>query len=245
MTTTTRTIAAQQRQQGAAAIEAIIVSAVLIPLVLAGLQIALAYNAKSVLNYATFEAARAGAVQHGAAQPMKEALARHLLPLYGGGTDAQALAVSYAKTWADLKLPVSASSLSGAGLKLDILSPTKEAFDDFGFDASKGVRALPNSHLKYRDTSVGRTSGVSIQDANLLKIKVTYGYRLFVPLANKMIARTLTWADPANAAYYESDPPRLPIQATATVRMQSPAHFSDNQSFSNSGKSGSVPASKP
>jgi hypothetical protein len=48
---------------------------------------------------------------------------------------------------------------------------------------------IPNDSLMYRDPSIppAATSGVNIQDANLLKIHVHYCYSMYVPLANKVI----------------------------------------------------------
>ncbi len=229
------------KQRGAGAVEVIAVAGVLIPLTLAGVQVALMYNAKNVLNNATFEAARVGAVENAKIAPMKEALTRNLVPLYGGGTDAGELAFSYGNAFLDLKKPVTASEHSGAGVKIEVLNPTKQAFKDFGYDDPNGERAIPNSHLKYRERSVGEDSGVNIQDANLLKIKVTYGYRLFVPLVNKVIGHAMAAIDPANSLYYLSDPPRLPIEATATVRMHSKAYLADNASYEPGSGGGAVP----
>lgn len=231
----------KNKQRGAGAIEIVAIAAALIPLSLAGVQVALMYNAKGVLNNATFEAARVGAVENAKVEPMKEALARNLIPLYGGGTDATSIAKSYGTAYLDLKAPATGSALSGAGLKVEVLNPTKQAFVDFGHDDTNGNRAIPNSHLKYRERDIGSHSGVNIQDANLLKIKVTYGYRLFVPVVNKVIGQAMAIIDSENSAYYLADPPRIPIEATATVRMHSPAYLADNVSFEPGNGGGTIP----
>ena len=70
---------------------------------------------------------------------------------------------------------------------------------------------FPNAHLKRRSNCCWPTSQVSLQDANLLKIEVTYGYRLERP-DQPRIAAAMQVADPANALYYQADPIRLPIQ---------------------------------
>lgn len=222
--------------RGAAVTELLVVLLALAPISLGALQLALVYNAKTTLNYAAFEAARAGAVANARRAPMQAALARSLIPLYGGGSDASSLIQSQVKAFADVQLPVVPNSNVGSGTRIDILSPSEQAFADFGVDID-GQRQLPNDNLKYRPRTIGARSGVNIQDANLLKIKVTYGYKLFVPVVNRLVARTLELADPANAAYYRADPPRLPIVATATVRMHTPA-FPDNNA---SAPGGTVP----
>ncbi len=227
-----------RRQRGAGAVEVIIGLAALLPVAFGVVQVGLIYEAKSLLENATFEAARAGAVSHAKKTPMREALARNLVPLYGGGSTVGELGTSYGKAWLDTIRP---AILNGAGAKITILNPTKAAFDDFD-DPNTDVVEIPNDHLKYRDRSVGPTSGVNIQDANLLKIKITYGYRLYVPLVNKLIAKTLTFLDPEDAAYYQADPPRLPITAVATVRMHTPArHHDETADESEGGGGGTVP----
>ena len=63
---------------------------------------------------------------------------------------------------------------------IEILSPTSDAFEEH----NNGV-AIPNDNLMYRPTTV--KGGVSVQDANLLKIRVSYCFKLVVPLVNKLI----------------------------------------------------------
>tara|TARA_Y100001934_G_scaffold283832_1_gene407667 strand:- start:10994 stop:13237 length:2244 start_codon:yes stop_codon:yes gene_type:complete len=190
---------------------------------LGAVQIALNYKTKALVNSATFQAARIGAMENAQKEPMKKELARHLTMMYGStNTGLLDMQRAFQNAYEDLTKPLLPNSSSGAGLKIDIINPTTEAFQDFGVEVDDQVQ-IPNSHLKARSREVGESSGVNIQDANLLKIKVTYGYRMYVPIASQMIAKILTLADPENAAYYKAVPPRLPIESTALVRMQSPA----------------------
>lgn len=77
--------------------------------------------------------------------------------------------------------------------------------------------------------AVGEASGEDIQDANLLKIQVVYGYKLIVPLVGPLIVKAFREYGfrPAGAdqgmveKMYDHD--RIPLTATATVRMQTPA----------------------
>jgi hypothetical protein len=213
------------RQRGAASLEFWVVCLALLPLVLGSFQGVLLYNAKSVLNQATFEAARIGAVQHAQVAPMQAELARRLAGFYGPTNSAQAYPQAYAKALTDITTPVTPDQRVGSGTTIRILNPTREAFNDFGEDLD-GKRQIPNHHLKRRDTAVGPTSSVNIQDANLLKLEVTYGYRMTVPIAAPLIAAVMQIADPAHAAYYQASPPRLPLKASALVRMHSPAWLS-------------------
>jgi hypothetical protein len=213
------------RQRGAASLEFWVVCLALLPLVLGSFQGVLLYNAKSVLNQATFEAARIGAVQHAQVAPMQAELARRLAGFYGPTNSAQAYPQAYAKALTDITTPVTPDQRVGSGTTIRILNPTREAFNDFGEDLD-GKRQIPNHHLKRRDTAVGPTSSVNIQDANLLKLEVTYGYRMTVPIAAPLIAAVMQIADPAHAAYYQASPPRLPLKASALVRLHSPAWLS-------------------
>lgn len=218
--------------QGAAITEFLVVMLALVPLVMGTIQAALVFHAKTILSYATFEAARSGAVQNAQRGAMQRAFQRNILPLYGGGSTNAALIQAYTRSSIDLWVgPVVGTSL-GAGTTLDILSPTQEAFRDHGLRVNgRGTQFIPNEHLRYRGRGVGATSRVDIQDANLLKIKVTYGYKLIVPVINRILARILLIADAGNARYYLADPPRLPIVSYATVRMQSDAQADGNMSI--------------
>ncbi|MEW8119896.1 MAG: DUF2235 domain-containing protein, partial [Candidatus Thiodiazotropha sp.] len=114
--------------------------------------------------------------------------------------------------------------------EIEIINPTIEAFDEFGREIVNPRTGdvhfgIPNSHLRWRERDVGR-SGVNIQDANLLKVKVTYGYQLKVPLMDRVIPAVMRLVDPEHIHYYNAR--RLPITSVATVRMQSDAWRDDN-----------------
>lgn len=242
------------RTRGAALTEFIIVTALaLAPLSLGTLQVALIHNARRVVDYATFEAARDGALHHAQKAPMREAFTRNVLALYGGGTDAAKLLVSRGLAEADLAAPAAPRQRIGAGFQIAIQNPAKEAFDDFGMSVKVGnqtIREIPNDHLRYRSRDVGPASAVNIQDANLLKIEVTYGYKMVVPVINTLTAAVLRKLDPVNSNYYSADPPRLPIKSVALVRMHSPARADGNLSVQaglagEGGNAGAVPPLNP
>lgn len=211
----------RRKQTGAAFTETLIGMMALGPLVLGAIQLALFYHAKSIVNYATFEAARAGAVANANPRMMKKAFFRNILPLYGSGSSLKSMVKSTYRAKKDVWVRTIPGTRYGAGGKLQILSPTRQAFNEHGMRIRNGKVIIPNDHLRYRDREVGDASKVSIQDANLLKIKITYGYKMVVPVINKMVAKVMTIADSRNAFYYQADPPRIPIVSYATVRMQS------------------------
>ncbi|MES9970963.1 MAG: DUF6531 domain-containing protein, partial [Candidatus Thiodiazotropha sp.] len=206
-----------KRQCGAAMIELLVSLPALLLMGLGSLQTALLFDAKTIINSATFEAARKGAVNHAQSDAMRQELGLRLAPLFGGDGSAE-MAMS-AITRASLDV------LDSRFTDIEIINPTSEAFDEFGREIVNPRTGdihfgIPNSHLRWRDNEPG-SSGVNIQDANLLKIKVTYGYQLKVPLMDRVIPAVMRVFDPENSNYYNSR--RLPITSVATVRMQSDA----------------------
>lgn len=191
-----------------------LIAPILLMAVLLTVQLALIYQAKIVLNYATFEAARSGAVNHAQLSAIRRELGLRLAPLVGGQANAagglQSIAIS--------------SVLIDDAINTDIrvINPPSAAFDDWGVvDSSSQRRFIPNSHLVHQDQKVGPLSGLTIQDANILRIKVVHGFRLKVPLAGAMLAQGMLLIDKKNSDFYHRN--RIPLNALATVRMQSEA----------------------
>jgi YD repeat-containing protein len=186
------------------------------------LQSILFHDAKVTLNYATFEAARRGAVNHAQSDVMREELGLRLAPLYGGDGSAQKAIAAITRASLDVQ--------DRRYTEIEIINPTIEAFDEYGREildpgTDEVHFGIPNTHLRWRDRSVG-TSGVNIQDANLLKIKVTYGYSLKLPLIDRLLPALMRHIDPQHSHYYNAR--RLPITSVATVRMQSDAWRDEN-----------------
>ena len=217
---------AANRQGGASTVESTVMVLLLLTTLLGMFQGLLAYRAKISLNHAVTEAVRTGAVRHGQSADMKKTLAEQLSPLYGGwGTNgSNGLIKAIADSTLDTTTPVQAD---GAGLQLHILNPTAEAFDAFGEPNQDNVVEIQNHHLKHLDRSVDSTAGVNIQDANLLKIHVTYGFKLNVPIIDKIIAKAGNAFDPDKSAYYSATPPRLPLTSTAVARMHTAPRMDD------------------
>ena len=112
--------------RGATLVEFAIVVPLLLFVFLGIVQAALAFHAKSNLNYAVFEAARSGGVEHARPSAMFAAFERALVPYYGGGTSSAELAQRLATVRADL---------ARGAARLEILSPTSKSFDDFNSPA--------------------------------------------------------------------------------------------------------------
>lgn len=210
-----------RRQRGAAIVEAVIALPILLVVILGAIQFGLIYEAKATLNHASLQAARAGAVSNAQPDAIRRGLARGLAPLYSPESSLQGVASTVAR--------INTGLLADARIR--ILNPTREAFADFG-EQIDSVREIPNDRLHARSTAIGAQSGLNIQDANLLKVEITYGYELKVPLVNWFIARVLLGLRGGGRAMdaFEQQLLRrtlLPIVATSMVRMQSPARMSD------------------
>ena len=200
-----------RRQRGATLAEFVVVAPVLLGIGGGTVQAGLAYHGKTVLNYATFEAARAGAVHHALMDEMEAELGTRLAPLQGGdGTVASAVeAIARSK-----------ASLGPSLTRVRILNPTAEAFDRWKVRSKEsGREVIPNSHLRHRDGE--QRAGVTLQDANLLKIEVVHGFDLKVPLVGSLLTTALAAIDPdpERLPYYAAG--LLPLRSVATVRMQS------------------------
>ncbi|WP_316365449.1 phospholipase effector Tle1 domain-containing protein [Candidatus Thiodiazotropha sp. CDECU1] len=226
-----------KRQCGVAMTELLVSLPALLLMGLGSLQTALLFDAKIIINSATFEAARKGAVNHAQSDAMRQELGLRLASLFGG--DGSAERAMSAITRASLDVQDSRFT------EIEIINPTIEAFDEFGrniVDPRSGDAhfGIPNSHLRWRDPEPG-SSGVNIQDANLLKIKVTYGYQLKVPLMDRVIPAVMQFFDPDNFTYYNAR--RLPITSVATVRMQSDAWRDENNVHMEPPGSGGTPPS--
>lgn len=207
-----------QRQRGSAMIEFVVVGPLLVLLGTTVLQYALMFNAKNMVNHAAFMAAREGAVANAKPQSVQQAYARALVPLYGGGSSAAEITAALAKASADVAL----------NARVELINPTQESFADHGTDPAMmakydGKRAIPNSNLGLRPTTVNPNSGQSIQDANLIKLRITHGYELKVPLAGTVMQFMMRWNDPKTDAFVSAlyAQRRIPLVTHVTLQMQS------------------------
>jgi hypothetical protein len=195
-------------QHGQGLIEFIITVAVLGPLLLGIFQAVLLYRAKTVLDYAAFQAARSGSTDFAQMSAMQTGLARGLMPLYAHDASAAGAVEAYGKALIDTRTPTIA--------QIQIVSPTAAAFDSWKEKQFDGVDGIPNDSLPYRGNAV--KSGVTVQDANVLKIEVHYKFPLIVPLIDRIIGNI----DLARSAEQGHTVYSLNLVSQAIVRMQSP-----------------------
>ncbi len=225
--------------------EFIIVFPVLFILIFAAFQFTLLYHAKITLNYATFLAARSGAVSNGHLGIMENALARGMAPLYTHCDDAAEVMRArdhvreeIAKGFAYIEIinpPLAAfSSAFGPGSTRDGTKPLNVTID------GTADVVIPNDNLMFRPRML--RAGLSIQDRNLLKIRAHYCYPLYVPFIDTLLVNIMTLptnTDKTDPDYCPEclgifqapstfergclDNDRFPINSQAIVRMQSPA----------------------
>lgn len=239
---------------GASLTEFVIVTPIAILFVLGIIQSGLIYMAKLTLNNVTFLAARHGANKEGDKTEISNSIVKGLIPFY---IDASAGTQPTVTTMGEAWIKSKAATVLPWN-KLEIISPNQEMFDTFGItSAGTTGKYIPNDNLEYRDASP-RTAGsgqISIRDANILKIKFTYGYDISkIPLmgtiVNNIMCSGLTnsvkaWGggglgtvvpDSNCLLYYSMK--RIPIVSYATVQMQSNAN-------ENSVINGSTPSPSP
>jgi uncharacterized membrane protein (UPF0127 family)/Flp pilus assembly protein TadG len=215
----------QARQRGSAMIEFAVVGPLIAMLGLGMLQYGMLFFAKNQINHATFMAGREGSVAHADLGAMQQAYVRALAPLYGGGETPAEVAEAVGKAGADV----------AGNLSIELLNPTKESFDDWSDPSLPALlktgsrRVIRNSALATTALEVRTTSGQSLQDANLLKLKITHGYLPKVPFVSKLYTTYLKLLDPRTDAFYSKlvEAGRIPMVTHVTVQMQSDAIESD------------------
>ena len=235
-------MSARQSQSGQSMTEFLIIFPMLILLVFGIIQFALIYQARATLNNATLLAARAGAVNNGSNSSMRTALASGLAPLFA----TQPSMAGYGRALVEANLETTPNLT-----RIDVLNPNRAALNDFGrtrVDGQAG-RELPNDTLSYRNSTPGSASKISVQDANILHVRVSYCLRLLVPVLDRVIHAGVNALSPMSqvlSANGMQDPfgtggttvstgcisplsrgPRIVIRSEAMVRMQSPFHESN------------------
>jgi len=226
------------RQRGATTVELVIMLPVLALVGLSALQFALVMEQKNALTYALEEAVRSGSTGHATSDAIEAGLARGLMPVLVGAKSQSEIPAALAQTQVLIT-----SAESQQFLQWQQISPNQQAFDDFGITVN-GVRQIPNDNLTIRPTQVGASSGQTLIDANLLKVKMTYGVSLSVPLVGEMMSTLLNIfeTDPVKQQMLKSN--RMPVELVYAARMQSAAYqngatISHSQQASNGSSLGS------
>jgi hypothetical protein len=221
-------------------VEFAIISPLALLLVLGIVQLGLMFVAREVVDEAAFVAARAGAVNNAQVDTMRSALQKALIPFYQDTTtpsDTGRITTALGQSVADTAIACNPTIPFPCALEVTRLNPSDQAFDDFGLTDAQNHTYIPNDSLDYRPHGVqGPSSGLSIQDANVLKIRVTYGYPLKVPLMAAFVKTAMCGQLQGLGAFGHQGflgtagdcvrfymQGRVPIVSYATVQMQTPA----------------------
>ena len=254
-------------QRGVSMIETLIALPILLIVGLGALQFALILQARHALNFALIEAARAGSVEHADPTAIRTGMARGLLPwLYGAQGPSE-----YVQNLMRTEAHLLEGELQG-WVMLSQQSPTPESFDDWSEPARnangellEGVREIPHDNLGSRSIRmqpasgvaglrgqepIGKVSGQTLNDANLLRLRLDYGIPLVVPVVGRLMAWTLRVWDGCEALQTASSNPSsrptetlgavgLPIQGQASIGRLWPCAFYGQDAASSSLTGGS------
>ena len=226
--------------------EFIIISPLFFIIIMGIFEFTYVYRAKTTLNTATFEAARAGALNNADIDYMEDGLIKGLLPLnMSGDTGTIGMTKSYAKTLLNHTI------INKLKKTVTIISPTKVIFSKFKVkrrtslvndNVDKERWIIPNDSLLLRSAkteTIGTGSNkqeLNIQDANILKIKTFWCYELKVPILRTLLVDALSnsftgLSSPEQRAcnfaaqLIPNSKPRLALTSYSVIRMQS--HISD------------------
>jgi hypothetical protein len=180
------------------------------------LQLVLLVAENHHLDLAAFHAARRAAMEQGDLGPARRALAQAASVLFiEAGDDAAdnlagRAASAYARALAD----------QARFARVRLLSPDESAQQDFA-ELRGGQRVIPNDGLQYRSPAPGRRSGLSIQQANILRLEVNWCRPLIVPLARELLLGALRNIDLDPWHQYCYAEGRVPIRSESATPMQS------------------------
>jgi hypothetical protein len=224
-------------------VEFLIVAPALALLIFGIFQFALIYRAKITLNYAAFETARAGSLNHARMWAMELAFARALAPLY---TTPFTEPTSDPDEPCDVDFSLGTRPGSEVSLDLDnvlcarqrvkdllearyarilLVNPSEESFASSHAVTEGGTTYIPSDNLMYRSAVPDGLSNQSIQDANLIKVHVALCYRLIVPIVGPLITRMIALAPDEEYPWYFGAPDSTSFAHTCTV--ERPAHASE------------------
>lgn len=194
------------RPTGMAMLEALIAAPLVLLLGLMILQITLLAYGRLVVGYAAAEASRAAASAQISATAIDGGLSRGLTPLLGlsarnGEPGVEAIASAAMRTHFHYL-----RAKAEGWIDWTLLSPTTATLEDWGRGAGRAVSPAlwhseaipaPRSGVSEREPTtglpVGRSSGQTFLDAGVIRLEVSVGLPLHVPLAGPILARTVAW----------------------------------------------------
>jgi hypothetical protein len=194
------------RPRGVAMLEALIATPLVLLLGLLLVQLSLLAHGRLVVGYAAAEAARAAASGHVSEAAIESGLRRGLTPLLGVSARDADPDIS---TIASATLRTQIQYLRGKAegwIRWSLLSPTQATLADWGQGVGRvvppaqwhtGAFPAPHSGTAERERLTGLPSGLrsgqTFLDAGVIKLQVSVGLPLQVPLAGPLLARSLAW----------------------------------------------------
>ncbi|HUG73150.1 MAG TPA: TadE/TadG family type IV pilus assembly protein [Steroidobacteraceae bacterium] len=210
--------AGRARSGGVATVEFHIVALfALLPLCLGTLQLALLMSDNHHIDHAAFLAARRAAMSGGGIESARQAFAQAsslLLVDAASELDAGNVAGRVASA------QVLALTDQARFARFRIVSPGVEAQADFALPRGDG-RVIPNDGLEYRSRIAGQRSGLTLQQANILHLEVSWCRPLIVPFARELLLGTLRAFDLDPWRQYCYSEGRVPIRSEGITPMQS------------------------
>ena len=189
----------------------------LLPLCLGMLQASILMTDNHHIDLAAFNAARAAAMQGGELASARRAFATSISVLFVDSSRP----VSPANAVPAVATAYAAATVDEARFaRFRVLAPDDDAVADFAI-ARHGVRVIPNDGLEYRSVIRGPRSGKTLQEANVLRIEVTYCRPLVVPFAREILLGSLRLLDHDPWSRYCHSAGRIPIRSLASSPMQS------------------------
>lgn len=197
--------------RGAAFVEALMTLPILLFIGFVVIQIGLLWHAKYAVIHAVHVAARHASVHHGSDHAIRDGVIQGLMPFVSKADDVSELPSALFRSASELAL-----GQAMGWIRWEVLSPTRQSFVDWGSAAdpllSPGStpqeveipavglmgltrRRLPSSGVRERvgGLPVGVVSGQTLVEANNLKINLRVGVPLQLPVAGRLLARSLSW----------------------------------------------------
>lgn len=199
-----------QAARGFSMVEVLFALPILIFSLFALIQIGLLWHAKFALQHAVVVAARHASVSHGSDAAIRDSLVRGLMPFVGRSSGVSDLLTASFRAGQELS-----QGLASGWLRWEVLSPSRQSFQDWGKSADRylsptaraGEIEIPSAHLSALATRTFPASGIAnylgglpvgslskqtLLQANTLKLKLTYGVPLNMPLVGPLLAKTLS-----------------------------------------------------
>lgn len=185
----------RRTQSGVSLVEFSIVAIPILLLGLGGIEIAQWFFHKQAISLALVEAGRSAIVDHAHPLTIESAFEDAMLPLFVSSTKP------LSRRRLHLALAERRAKTSAAPWRIEILSPSPAAFQDFSTPALEiaqqtGLPAISNAYLAEQDAGkhaqgwargAGPQSGQTIWDANTLVLRLTWLHEPLLPLTKGLI----------------------------------------------------------